>query len=288
MPEQNLEHSAATDVGRKRDNNEDRYLSLPERGLWLVADGMGGHAAGEVASAIVCDTLMKQKNPGDLAQTIQRSHRAILAAPSKGVGSPGMGSTVVALHSQGHQYEVAWVGDSRAYLWTNTPKGGQLERLTTDHSYVQMLLDTGAIKASEVESHPDKNIITQCLGSPELQEVHVDFVQGQWQQDQWILLCTDGLTDELDDQTIARLLQRSAAPKAAVHKLMEAALAGGGRDNVTLQIIQSPLTRRSPWSRLVSTLWQWVPSATGRSSWDMALYSTALVSLLLLLYWVLL
>lgn len=287
MPEQNLEHSAATDVGRKRDNNEDRYLSLPERGLWLVADGMGGHAAGEVASAIVCDTLMKQKNPADLGQTIQRSHRAILAAPGKGVGSPGMGSTVVALHSMEYQYEVAWVGDSRAYLWTNTPEGGQLERLTTDHSYVQMLLDTGAIKAAEVENHPDKNIITQCLGSTELQEVHVDFVQGKWQQDQWILLCTDGLTDELDDQTIARLLQRSATPKAAVQKLMEAALAGGGRDNVTLQIIQSPLTRRSLWSRFVSTLWQWVPSATGRNSWDVALYSTALASLLLLLYWVL-
>jgi protein phosphatase len=194
-----------------------------------------------------------------------------------------MGSTVVALHSQGLQYEVAWVGDSRAYLWTHTPEGGQLERLTTDHSYVQMLVDTGAIEESEVDHHPDKNIITQCLGSPELEQVHVDYVQGQWQQNQWILLCSDGLTDELDDQTIARLLQQSSTPKAAVTRLMDAALEGGGRDNITLQIIQSPLTRRSPWA----TLWQWVPSTIGRRSWDVALYGAALLALLLLVYWML-
>lgn len=250
MPEQELEYSAATDTGRKRDNNEDRFLSLPERGLWLVADGMGGHAAGEVASAIVCDTLMTQKNPGNLGETIQRSHRAILAAPGKGVGSPGMGSTVVALHSQEQQYEVAWVGDSRAYLWTHTPEGGQLERLTTDHSYVQMLLSTGAIKESEVENHPDKNIITQCLGSTQLGEVEVDSVRRRWRPGQWLLLCSDGLSDELDERALSEELARHRHPRSAVEGLLQAALAAGGKDNITLVLVQSPLTRPGLWQRL--------------------------------------
>lgn len=282
MPQRTLEYSAATNVGRRRDNNEDTYLSLPEQGLWLVADGMGGHEAGEVASAIVRDTLMTLPQ-GSLSETIQRSHRAVLKAAAAGQGSPGMGSTAVALRSDGSDYEVAWVGDSRAYLWTHTDDGGRLERLTTDHSYVQMLLATGAIEEDEVETHPDKNIITQCLGSSELPHVQVDSIQGQWQQGQWILLCSDGMTDELDDRDIARILCASRKPRAAVNRLLRKALERGGRDNITLQVVQSPLTPRSPWT----VLWQWVPQITGRNHWDAALYGAALGSLILLLYWIL-
>ena len=281
MPQPPLEHSAATHAGHKRDNNEDTLLSLPERGLWLVADGMGGHEAGEVASAIVRDTLLDQQHKS-LTQAIQASHRAVLKAAANGEGAPGMGSTIVALRSLGDDYEVAWVGDSRAYLWTHTEDGGRLERLTTDHSYVQMLLASGVIEEAEVEGHPDKNIITQCLGSYELQEVKVDSVRGQWLKDQWILLCSDGLTDELDDEALARLLFRCRSPRAAVNRLMRAALDAGGRDNITLQLIQSPLSQRSRWS----TLWQWVPHITGRRGPDLALYATALLSLALVLYWV--
>src|SRR5690606_11801246 len=149
MPQRTLEYSAATNAGHKRDNNEDSYLSLPEQGLWLVADGMGGHEAGEVASAIVRDTLLNLQRR-TLSEAIQLSHRAVVDAAADGQGAPGMGSTVVALRSEGHSYEVAWVGDSRAYLWTHTEDGGRLERLTTDHSYVQMLMATGAIGEDEV------------------------------------------------------------------------------------------------------------------------------------------
>lgn len=281
MPYSTLAYSAATNAGHKRENNEDTFLSLPERGLWLVADGMGGHDAGEVASAIVRDTLLDERSKS-LKQAIQSSHRAVLEAAARGKGAPGMGSTIVALHSEGDEYEVAWVGDSRAYLWTHTDDGGRLERLTTDHSYVQMLLASGAIGEDEVERHPDKNIITQCLGSHELQNVKVDSVRGQWQRDQWILLCSDGLTDELDDEDLARLLYRSRSPRTAVNKLMRAALDAGGRDNITLQLVQSPLNRRSRWT----TLWQWVPHITGKRGPDLALYGAALLSLALVLYWV--
>lgn len=280
MAEQTLQCSAATNVGHRRDNNEDSFLSLPEQGLWLVADGMGGHEAGEVASAIVRETLQSQPH-NRLSDAIQKSHRAVVEAAAQGRGAPGMGSTVVALHSEGHQYEVAWVGDSRAYLWTHNAEGGRLERLTTDHSYVQMLLASGAIGEEEVENHPEKNIITQCLGSSELSEVEVDSVQGQWEPEQWILLCSDGLTDELDDGDIARILWTSRTPRWAVRRLLRKALTRGGRDNITLQIVQSPLTPRSPWSNF----WQWVPTITGDQRWDAALYGSALVSLTLMLYW---
>lgn len=283
MSQRILEYSAATNVGHKRDNNEDTYLSLPEQGLWVVADGMGGHAAGEVASAIVRDTLSKQSDKS-LSAAIQSAHRAVVDAVSQGQGAPGMGSTVVALRAEGHQYEVSWVGDSRAYLWTQTRDGGRLERLTTDHSYVQALLASGAIGAEEVDNHPEKNIITQCLGSLELTEVQVDSVQGQWLPEQWILLCSDGLSDELDDQTIAQILCDSRRNhRRALRALMRAALASGGRDNITAQLVQSPLTPRSRWSGL----WQWIPSVTGRRTWDACLYGAALISLILVLYWTL-
>jgi serine/threonine protein phosphatase PrpC len=276
-----LEFSAVTHPGLERENNEDCFLSLPEKGLWLIADGMGGHEAGEVASAIVRDTVNATFiGKTALDETIQASHRAVLDAAARGYGAPGMGSTVVALRSDQRQYEIAWVGDSRAYLWTHTPDGGRLERLTCDHSYVQMLYKTGAITADEIDQHPARNIITQCLGSAELDEVQVDVVQGQWQKDQWILLCSDGLSDEVDDDTIAELLFQSSDCDVAVDQLLHAALTNGGHDNVTLQIIESPLQHQ----RKLSLFWQWIPYLTGHRQWDAMIYSTALISLLALLY----
>lgn len=284
-PPRSLEYSAVTHPGLERDNNEDCYLSLPDEGVWLVADGMGGHEAGEVASAIVRDTVKQlQQTPAHRAKpfsdTIQASHQAVLKAVTRGQGAPGMGSTVVALRTQQRHYEIAWVGDSRAYLWTHTAEGGRLEQLSKDHSYVQMLLESGVITAADVDRHPERNIITQCLGSNELAQVQVDTVQGQWQKDQWILLCSDGLTDEVDNDTIAQLLQHSENCEIAVDQLLHAALTNGGRDNVTIQIIASPLGEQ----RSLHSLWQWVPYLTGYRRWDALIYGAALASLLALLY----
>lgn len=280
-----LEYSAASHPGLLRDNNEDCFLSRPEHGLWLVADGMGGHEAGEVASAIVRDTIERetQDNPDiSLIDSIQHAHASILSSAIQGVGAPGMGSTVVALKSNLEKYQVAWVGDSRAYLWTPTRDGGRLEQLSTDHSYVQMLVETGVIRPEDAESHPEKNIITQCLGMQELSKVRVDLIENQWQKDQWILLCSDGLTDEVNDKTIAQILYESNDCLAAVDQLLHAALTGGGRDNITLQIIESPL-RDNPQRK---GLWQWVPYLTGKKSMDAWIFSAALVSLLGLLFYV--
>ncbi|HEY7885320.1 MAG TPA: protein phosphatase 2C domain-containing protein [Cellvibrionaceae bacterium] len=272
-----LESSSLTNPGRKRSNNEDCFLSLPEHALWMVADGMGGHEAGEVASAIVRQTL--QEHPSEsLQQSIQAAHQAVLRAASDGVGAEGMGSTVVALKDHGKGYEIAWVGDSRAYGWI---PGSGLQQLTTDHSYVQMLLQSGAIDPSDASNHPDKNIITQCLGSRELDVVEVDIVRGQWQPEQWILLCSDGLTDELSDQDISRILKAADTPATAARELMAAALSSGGRDNITLQVIAAPTQQHS----LLERLLDWVPIFTVNRRWDAAIYGAAIVTLVALLYW---
>lgn len=239
--------SAATDTGLRRGNNEDSYLCLPELGLWIVADGMGGHDAGEVASAIVVDSIRSHLQSGlALADSIQAAHRAVQQAAESGVGTPGMGSTVVALLSRNNAYEIAWVGDSRAYLWW-PGKHPQLQRLSTDHSYVQMLLESGAIAEHEAANHPDKNIITQCMGSTDTEEVQVDSVSGEWQDGQWILLCSDGLTDELDDAAIARILSAANSPQEAVGRLISQSLDHGGHDNITVQIVESPLAESPHW-----------------------------------------
>lgn len=254
-----LQHSAATDVGLKRTNNEDTILSNPRAGLWLVADGMGGHAAGEVASAIVAETIEQQISCGaTLEQAIRQAHRAVIDAADAGRGGPGMGSTVVALHSQGTSYEIAWVGDSRAYLWQ--PRGklnalvggdtvvddgaeqlyGELIQLTTDHSYVQMLFDTGAISADEMHKHPDKNIITQCLGSVDIDAVAVDVCRMKWYPDDCILLCSDGLSDAVSDEQIQQVLQDKGDVQSATQALIALALEQGGADNISVTLISNP------------------------------------------------
>ncbi|MDO3382269.1 PP2C family protein-serine/threonine phosphatase [Gilvimarinus algae] len=273
-----LESSSLTNPGRKRSNNEDCFLSLPEHGLWMVADGMGGHEAGEVASAIVRETF--DKSPGKaLPGLIQEAHRAVLKAAEQGVGAQGMGSTVVAIRHRRDHYDVAWVGDSRAYAYS---RGGELEQLTTDHSYVQMLLESGAIEPADAENHPDKNIITQCLGSQELDEVRVDTVTRPWHQGQWLLLCSDGLTDELSGRDIEHILRQCRTPAEATRELVAEALKAGGRDNVTVQVIAAPTQRRA----LLPALSHWVPVFTHSRRLDGVIYATALFALVALLYWI--
>ena len=209
-----------------------------------MADGMGGHASGEIASGIVAKTIDDEVNNGEsLSKSVQLAHFAVLDAAASGVGGQGMGSTVVALNSQNMEYEIAWVGDSRAYLWNTEQHENacELVQLTSDHSYVQMLYESGAINADELHDHPEKNIITQCLGSLDLDEVRVDTLRGRWQAHQWVLLCSDGLNDTVTDQEIATTLQAAGSNiDQACSNLVQKALDGGGRDNITLILISRP------------------------------------------------
>jgi len=257
MPFKN--YAALTDVGRQRNNNEDTCLARPFSGLWLVADGMGGHASGEVASGIVAQTIEVGVKDGlSLNESVQKAHYAVLDAAASGVGGQGMGSTVVALQSQDNQYEISWVGDSRAYLWNTQQHGSpcELVQLTSDHSYVQMLFESGVIGADELHDHPEKNIITQCLGSLDLEHVRVDSLSGEWQANQWVLLCSDGLNDTITDQEIANTLRDSGSDiQLACSNLLQKALDGGGRDNVTIVLIARP----NKLMRLVSKLLNFSP-----------------------------
>ena len=243
-----IKASAKTHTGNVRAGNEDCFFSNDALGLWLVADGMGGHEAGEVASAIVTQVIADEIRDGkSLSEAIQRSHHSILDATEQGHGAHGMGSTVVAVHrTQPNHWQLGWVGDSRAYLWTQQGKDdGELQQISRDHSYVQALLESGAITEDEMENHPERNVITQCLGSVEIQNVRVDTVEGDWKPGQKILLCSDGLSDELSDSRIANILNENPDIVIAIDKLIEAALHSGGRDNVTAVLIEGPETLAS-------------------------------------------
>ena len=142
-----------------------------------------------------------------------------------------------------------------------------------------MLFVSGAITAEEVETHPDKNIITQCLGMQELSQVKVDIAQGQWQENQWILLCSDGLSDELSDTSIAQILEHCPNTLTAVDQLLHEALTSGGNDNITLQIIQSPVVKE----QISKKFWYWIPTLTNNRTKDAVIFLATITALLAVL-----
>jgi protein phosphatase len=230
-----LAFGATTHTGRVRNNNEDSYIALPESGLWVVADGMGGQQSGEVASAIAVHTIREAiQNRCSLTEAIEQAHRAIRSAADN--DSFGMGTTVVALLSNDEQYEIAWVGDSRAYLWDLHT----LQRLTRDHSMVQELVDAGVITEEAAAQHPKRNIITQSVGIAMESGPRVATVSGRWAPGQSILLCSDGLSGELDDGEICAILAATISPKDGAQQLLLAALEHGGSDNITVVLVSGP------------------------------------------------
>jgi serine/threonine protein phosphatase PrpC len=231
-----INYGAASHPGRVRKLNEDSFLTLPELGLWAVADGMGGHEAGEVASAIAIQEIARCcKASMTLAEAVNAAHQTILnSAAEGGMGSEGMGSTLVAVKIEGNEYQIVWVGDSRAYLWSHT-----LVRLTKDHSYVQLLLEAGLIDESQVAGHPFSNVICQALGMHGAyhEEIRPGFASGTLGPQDVLLLCSDGLTGELSDQEIAAILAEPTSLQARADRLLETALAAGGNDNITVLLL---------------------------------------------------
>ncbi|MEH6579118.1 MAG: protein phosphatase 2C domain-containing protein [Amphritea sp.] len=228
-----LAYGNGSNVGLVREKNEDSYYSDSEQGLWLIADGMGGHKGGQVASSVACESLVESVREGkNLTDAIHLAHEAVLAAAERGEGAPNMGSTIVALRVQNTmEYEIAWVGDSRAYLWD-----GQLRQITRDHSYVQWLVDKGEITREQAQKHPKSNIITQALGLPG-QPIRVERVTGLLEKEQKILLCSDGLNDEVSDEEITKIMLTDDSEQSLVDKLIDAALRRGGRDNISVLVI---------------------------------------------------
>jgi protein phosphatase len=231
----------STDMGAVRKLNEDAFLANPGQGVWLVADGMGGHQNGDVASAIARDTVAESMASGDdLTSAIQLAHRKILDEALARENSSGMGSTIVAVAVDGNDYEVAWVGDSRAYLWD-----GNLMQITKDHSYVRDLVESGAITPEEAKTHPSRHLLIRCLGAEDDgKPLEVETRRGRFSRGQELLLCSDGLTGELADDDISAILAETTPVQDRVDKLVRAAVDHGGQDNVTVLLVPAPESTR--------------------------------------------
>ena len=236
--------AALSDPGKSRAHNEDSLLCAPQLALWAVADGMGGHQRGEVASALALQVLREQVEQGaSLDVAIAAAHDAIIAVGDSDSASRGMGTTLVAAQLKGCQFTLAWLGDSRAYRIS----AEQIEQLSSDHSWVQSMVDAGEMTAEDARKHPRRNVITQCLGQAE-QQPEPDLVQGELKPGEILLLCSDGLTGELTDQQI---LQQSCAADTLdglVSQLVAAANQNGGRDNISCIVLacESPQTLVGP------------------------------------------
>jgi PPM family protein phosphatase len=230
---QAFNYAARTDVGKIREHNEDCYCVNTDLGLFMVADGMGGHASGEVASQIAVSTIEQQVMQGSsLVEAVEQAHIAILKGVETGLGKSGMGTTVVAVQMHDNKYTLAWVGDSRAYLWDEG-----ISRLSKDHSMVQMLIDSGQITQAEARTHPRKNIIYQNLGAAEVTLPDVSIKQGVLYNNQMIVLCSDGLSDEVDDEQISDIVGLAVGVDETAEKLVDAAIDNGGTDNVSVIVI---------------------------------------------------
>jgi len=222
----------STHPGKSRSHNEDVIGWDTERNVWLVADGMGGHAHGEVASRLVKEVVFEGIAEGsDLADSILDAHETIVRSASENNAYEGMGSTVVALQISREDARVVWVGDSRAYLWRDE----KLTVLTRDHSYLELMLAAGHITEEEARNHPKRNVVTQILG---VGEARPDEDVVSLRQGDWFVLCSDGLNDELTDVEIASQLRSSKDTEVAVKHLIEGALTQGGRDNVSVIVVQ--------------------------------------------------
>ena len=224
---------ARSDVGLVRGHNEDSFLLRTP--LFAVCDGMGGHAAGEVASSIAVETIGAQApSTADdmlLGAAVEAANHAIIEAGEQGKGSPGMGCTASAILIEGSQMAVAHVGDSRVYLLRN----GSLVRVTHDHSYVEELVDAGQITADEARVHPSRSVVTRALGSDP--DMYADHFTLEVQNGDRIIVCSDGLSGMITDNEIESLAVSSALPQSAADNLVSAALMAGGADNVTVIVV---------------------------------------------------
>lgn len=230
--------ASRTNVGLKRKINEDSILAETDRGLWTVADGMGGHEAGEVASAMVTDALRSLPETSDVdelagnaVEALLGVNRALIELARTADHGRTIGTTVVGLAIGDSSFRCFWAGDSRGYRL----RDGELARLTHDHSLVQNLVDAGMLTPDQAETHENANLITRAIGVAEALEV--DVVDGEALPGDIFLLASDGLTRVVHDHELADELRR-APPAEAADRLIDMVLARGAPDNVSLIIVQ--------------------------------------------------
>ena len=219
-----------TDIGCLRDHNEDSLVVTPP--LFAVADGMGGHAAGEVASEIavrVLSELAPEHPDGEaLGRALEEANRAVIQAAREGRGRQGMGTTMTAAMLEGERLVIAQVGDSRAYLLHQ----GKLQQLTRDHSLMADMIEAGQLTPEEARTHPQRSVITRALGSDA--HLHPDIYEINVETGDRLLICSDGLSGMIFDDQIENTLRRVQDPQRCASQLVNEAIAAGGHDNVTV------------------------------------------------------
>ncbi len=220
-----------THIG-KRKINEDSYLVDNQLGLYVVADGVGGLEKGEVASQLACKTILRAIQSGaSLQSAIHLAHQAILDEVKTDDKKKGMATTVAAVLFEEENYEIAWVGDSRVYLWD-----GGLHLLTRDDSYVEILLDSGHISLEDLDTHPDRNVISQALGIVR-KDIKIHSNKGTIQKDQLLMLATDGLFGVIKEKGLIKELQSHQRLEEMTNNLVQLAVDQGGSDNITLMTL---------------------------------------------------
>jgi PPM family protein phosphatase len=250
----NISWKALSDVGRKRKGNEDAHHVNPEQKLFVVADGMGGHAAGEIASRVAVDAINEfvcltggdeeitwpfgldeniSYDGNRLKTAIRHANRKVLEATKEKTEYEGMATTVAAVLVDGDVANIGHVGDSRIYLLT----ADELTQLTSDHSWVNEQIQSGVISADQARSHPLRNVVTRALGGRT--DLAVDMQTRKMNEGDLLLLCSDGLTTMVPDEEIERVLREAKGDvEKAVADLVGAANAHGGEDNITVVLVK--------------------------------------------------
>ncbi len=231
-----VRYSTASHVGRVRKVNEDAFLALPEQKIWVISDGMGGHAAGDFASQTVTDEIamiVPGLSPKDLMDALRaavdRAHQVITGKAAE-TGGGTVGATVVTLVLANGHFAAFWAGDSRLYLL----RGGEISMLTRDHSFVAALVEDGQMTWDEAEHHPRSNEITRAVGVGDA--VELEKVRGEVLPGDRFLLCSDGLTKYASFEVLRRALD-GAPIETVSDTLMQLALDGGGADNVSVIVV---------------------------------------------------
>jgi protein phosphatase len=249
-----IAYQAITDVGRKRKGNEDSLFLNPEQKLFVVADGMGGHAAGEIASKVAVDSINEfvcltggddeitwpfgldetiSYDGNRLKTAIRHANRKVLEATKEKTEYEGMATTVAAVLVDGDTANIGHVGDSRIYLFS----GGELVQLTSDHSWVNEQLQSGVISADQARNHPLRNVVTRALGGK--LDLAVDMQVRQMKPGEVLLLCSDGLTTMVPDEEIARILSDAEGDvDRGARDLVAEANERGGEDNITVVLLK--------------------------------------------------
>ena len=228
---------ARTDTGRVRSHNEDSVAALPDLGIWAVADGMGGHAAGDVASSIIVEELASlgvpvsaQDQRARVLERLDRAHHRIAAYAAE-QGQRTVGATVAALLVHGGELTCIWAGDSRIYLW----REGVLTPLTRDHSEVAQMVAAGTLTEDEARTSPRRNVITRAVGIGA--EARPELVSGALRSGDRLLLCSDGLTEHLGEDDLAQALGSEVPAELLAENLLNATLNRGARDNVSVIVV---------------------------------------------------